>query len=548
MNATTLLFAIEHASPERGIWFSEKNDAWEFWSYERLARDAHAFAAGLVSMGVEPGEIVSIVQRTSPEFVVAFAGAWLAGCTPSPIAPPIAFQDSETYADHVSNIVACAKPRLLIVEPEFNGIREQMRGDQQREKVEMRTVADLVESASAERPARPLPHYAVVQFTSGSSGHAKGVCLTFAAVEANVSAIHEWLEWTPQDAFASWLPLYHDMGLVGALITSLARGTTLWLMRPEHFLRRPDKYLRLFGDGRASLTATPPLTLDVIVRKVPDRALSGLDFSGWKRMVVGAERIEPSTLERFERKLFPYGLSPLVIAPAYGMAEATLAITGMPACERWSSFAVARQALSLGHNALAARHAPGERVVACGRALGDSAVTVVDGDDRELPEGCIGELVVVGSSVMERYLALHDGASISTGLSAQRLRTGDAGFVVDGQFYVLGRIGDSLKIRGRVLFAEDLELGLCELGVLRRDLAVLLGVHHGLPTAVALLEGSFAQGEAARQMLVQRTEGAHVVVVHAKRGAILRTSSGKPRRRALWKRFADGSLVNTASV
>jgi acyl-CoA synthetase (AMP-forming)/AMP-acid ligase II len=293
------------------------------------------------------------------------------------------------------------------------------------------------------------------------------------------------------------------MGLVGCLLAPVVTGTDLWLMTPAEFVRHPLAYLRCFGEHGACLTAMPTFGLEHILRRVRPQALAGLDFSHWRAVIAGAERIAAPTLRRFAELCGPQGFSPTALLPAYGLAEATLAVSGLPLRTGWRS-----EARSDG------------TVVGCGPALPGTAITIVDDRGRPVPDGVEGEIVVRGESVA----------------SGGVLATGDAGFLKDGQLYVLGRMGDSLKIRGKTLFAEDVDAAvLSACGAAPNRLASLLGMVGQQPTVVILMErpepGWAEAASAAARVLA---ENARIEVVAVPVGGIDRTSSGKPRRRPLW--------------
>jgi acyl-CoA synthetase (AMP-forming)/AMP-acid ligase II len=259
---------------------------------------------------------------------------------------------------------------------------------------------------------------------------------------------------------------------------------------------------------------------------VAARHLSGLDFSNVKAFVVGAELIDPDVLVRFERLLAPAGLQPGRVLPAYGLAEATLAVSGAPLGQRWTS-----RAPSSG----------GRPFVSCGRPLAGVSIAVVDESGRALADGTVGEIVCRGESVAAGYAGAADEAA-NAAFSGGTLQTGDAGFLADGDLFPIGRMGDSLKVRGTALFAEHLESALHAAGYAREHNVVLLGLRDGRPAIVWISASASGVDHEMIAALQRLGEGAPVWCVLAARGAILRTSSGKPRRRVLWSDFIRGRL------
>jgi acyl-CoA synthetase (AMP-forming)/AMP-acid ligase II len=532
-----LLDWLEDAPPDRGIRFAVGDD-WSYVGYAQLADATRQVAAGLISGGVEPGDVVTIVARSGPDFVATLFGALLAGGVPSPIAPPLPFGDAETYRERVVGLLRTARPRLVVTDPELVGtVRELAAAPPPGAPPSPPPVwtPDTLRAAGTGRPPRfpaPAPDaLALLQFTSGSSGRARGVRVPVAALESSVAAIRRWLRMEPGDATASWLPVHHDMGLVGCLITPVVNRSDIWLLPPEEFIRRPVRYLRCFGESGAVLTAMPSFGLEYVARRVRPEALAGLDFSRWRAVIVGAERVDPGALDRFTGLLAPFGFRRTALLPAYGLAEATLPVTGLPLTEEW----VAQPAAD----------APGGTpTVGCGPPVDGMSVTIEDENGSPVPDGCPGEIVVRGTAVAAGYAGGDGAASPSrTSFDGRALRTGDAGFVRNGQLFVLGRLGDSVKVRGRAVFAEDLEAALVGLGLPAHRVAAALGLQDGVPTVVAVVEQPAADLPAsAAEVLRRRGEGARIVLSCVPRGTIQRTTSGKPRRPQLWQSFLSGVL------
>ncbi|MDF2704691.1 MAG: AMP-dependent synthetase and ligase [Nonomuraea muscovyensis] len=557
MGPRPLLSWLEDPATGRGIRFAAADDAWESWSYADLASLSLRVAAGLAEMAVPRGSVVSIVQQSSPRFVATLFGAMVAGCVPSPVAPPLTFQDPEAYAAHVRGLLGSAAPHLVVADEDLvetlqpiartSGVAPRLVG-----------VEGLLAAGPDEPRARaPRAELALLQFTSGSSGAARGIRVPYGSLEANIDAIRGWLRMTPDDPTASWLPVHHDMGLIGCLLTPVVNQSDIWLMKPEQFIHTPLRYLQCFGTHGARLTAMPNFGLSYIARRVKPAQVEGLDFSHLRTVIVGAERLDPVAFEGFHGLLGPRGLTRLAVLPAYGLAESTLAVTGLALEEEWTSLSVEPGSLALGRKvALAAPGEDAQQLIGCGRPLGGAHVAIHDPDGGELPEGAVGEIVVTGPSVAAGYVTrdapaapVGEGAGAPSSFAGGALHTGDAGFLMDGQLYVLGRLGDSMKVRGRAIFAEDLEAALGVAGVPPLRVAALLGVRDGTPTAVALFEQAAPEWlETCRTLLAQRTEGARVVVVNAPRGSIARTSSGKPKRRLLWRRFLDDMLPGDVVV
>jgi acyl-CoA synthetase (AMP-forming)/AMP-acid ligase II len=531
MTSRPSLSWLEDPSDDSGLsWFAPDGD-WRYLSYVELAEKCHRIAGALVSAGVRRNDRVAVIPRSAPDFVATFFGVLHAGATVSAIAPPQALQSG--YAEHVTATLSALQPAVLVADQSIRDHLTGLRGLPAM--VPVWTPEELAEEG-ARHPGRTPADTALIQFTSGTGGRPRGVRIPFQALEANAAAIRNWLRAGRDDEWASWLPVHHDMGLIGCMVTPVVGGNGLWLLRPKDFVRDPMNYLRCFGSGSATITATPGFGLDHILRRVDTAALDGLDFSGWRAIVVGAERVDPDTLRRFHRLLEPHGLRGRALLPAYGLAEATLAVTGVPVGRGWVDTEVRQDAPVIGLPV----GGRGLRVVGCGHPVGDTSVRVVDEVGMPLPDGHLGEIEVRGGSVGAGYL--DDSAAAST-LCAGALRTGDAGFLRDGELYVLGRLGDRVKVRGRSIFAEDVELALKQTGVPAHRQAVVLGERRGAPVAVAVLEAPEDEWLLrARQVLRAACAGMAAVVIAAPVGTIPRTSSGKRMRRELWRAFMTGTL------
>ncbi|QWF84813.1 AMP-binding protein [Amycolatopsis sp. CA-230715] len=498
MSEADLLRWLSAPSADRGIRFALPKQGWDFHSYRSLAQRAEATAAELRAVGVRPGGVVAVIRRGGPEFVADLFGTLLAGATACPVAPPSAFGDRESYRRHLDTVLDTARPVVVRCGDEF---------------------ADVV----GERDFRPrtLPDVpALVQFTSGSTGKVRGVRVSRAALAANLAAIRRWLGMTPADPTASWLPVHHDMGLVGCLLAPVVTGSDLWLLSPSDFVRRPMRYLECFDAGGARLTAMPAFGLAHLADRVRPEQVRGLDLRAWRAVIVGAERVSAAVLERFTALLSPAGFAAEALLPAYGLAEATLAATAVPLGRGWRTHA----------------QSPGEpAVTGCGTTLSGVRVSIVDSAGSPVPDGDVGEIVVGGDCVGTGYVDGQDfGAAV---------RTGDAGYLLDGELYPLGRFGDSVKVRGRAVFAEDLELLVST--VFPDRPACALGHARGHPEAVVVLERPRARdaSDEVTALLRPHLDGVRIVVLRAKPGVVPRTSSGKPRRAALWAAYLSGELT-----
>jgi acyl-CoA synthetase (AMP-forming)/AMP-acid ligase II len=537
---------------EAGISYLGPDGTWDRRDYATTARDVHRAAHGLVETGLEPGGIVALGLDTGPDFVAGFFGTLLAGGTPTTIPTLHLGQSADHVTDHLAAILRVADPSAIVSSAGSLPLLTSAS-----ERAGLRTRPTLLEAGSgdADLPRRRPAELGLVQFTSGSSGSPRGVQLRPDHIEANVAMIRGWLGMTADHGTASWLPLYHDMGLIGCLITPVLNQSDLYLMQPTQFVQHPLRWLECFGRGRAHVTAAPNFCMEYLLRigRRPryQEQVAAMDFAGWQALILGAERIDPSAMRRFAEWLAPQGFRATTFRPAYGLAEATLCVTGVREDERSRAVLPAWETLELGQpvEILEAADAISERIgkgagwlAGCGHPMAGVEVAVVDQHGATVRDGVVGEIGVISPAVCTGYRgAGEDRTTIRDG----RLRTGDAGFVHAGELYVVGRMGDSLKIRGRSVFVEDLEAKLAELpGVEQGQFVVVPGRTGGEDSVLVLAERS-KEGwpEAAVGRLRQELgSGVEVDFVAVPRGFILRTSSGKPRRRVIWKRLASGDI------
>lgn len=537
---STLLRWLTDPASDTGVSFAGADQAWQRWPYDRLAKAVRRTASGLAGCGVRRNDRVLIAEPAGPDFVIAYLATMLAGGVPAPIAPPALGQSEAAYDDLLRRAADVVQPKLVLAAGSLIGEVRRATGAAE-------ITAQLGQCGDGEAPSEyPAADLAMLQLTSGSTGPPRAVRVTLPALESNVAAIGRWLRHRPEDPTASWLPLHHDMGLIGCLLSPLVHQGDLWLMSPAQFVRDPLRYLSRFGLAGARLSAMPTFGLRHILRRVRPENLTGMDFTQWRGLIVGAERVDAAVLDDFCQLLAPFGFRREALLPAYGLAEATLAVTGLPLEEVWQTCAVDASGLAIGGPVEPpAETAVRTTLVGCGRALSGVRVRIVDEDGAPLPDGRLGEIEVSGAGVTDGYLAETGSA---TRFRDGALLTGDLGFLHQGQLFVAGRLGDSLKLRGRTLFAEDVEDELIRVGMPPHRVAVLLG-QLDRPVAVILAEQPIPEAAQSAAPVVRRlTEGAQLIVLTGPVGTIARTTSGKPRRQVLWQRFCAGELAHLAAT
>ncbi|MFG1999256.1 AMP-binding protein [Spirillospora sp. NPDC048911] len=547
-----LLDWLEAPDDSHGIRLAVPGGGWRFHSYAELATDVRRLAAFLRDRRAPAGTPVSLMLSNPLDFAAGFAGCLLAGLTPSPIATPLTFGGRAQYAEHVAGVLRVAQPSLVLADGELYDAAAEasLAAGLADAPVRLPEPSDLPEpeNTSGGLGGGSRPDLALLQFTSGSSGRPKGVRVTWDNLDDNITALRSWSQWGPGDGFASWLPLYHDMGLIGGLLTPLVSQADLWLMTPDQFIRSPLRWLECFGSLGATMTTAPTFGYAYTHRRVREHQIAEMDFSGWRVAICGAERVDASELGEFAALLRPRGFRSEALMPAYGLAEGTLGVTGV-------SPDVSSPVVRLDERALA----PGEPVpvaeiatlgvdrvkgagwlTACGPEMRRVRVQIVDDAGTPVPDGSFGEIQIGGSSLAAGY-ATADG---TIDFEREGWTTGDSGFQLDGHLYVVGRIGDSLKVRGRRVHAEDLEAELARVdGISAGRCAVVFGSHHAVDVAAAVVESSSETwlDDTVARLRAATSDSVAVAVFRGRRGIIPRTSSGKTRRRFLWHALRTGA-------
>ena len=546
MSASSPVLAwLDAPRGDRGIRFAREDEGWDERTYEELAAAVHA-AGHRIAEAAGPEQVVGLVIATGPEFVAAFYGALVAGKTPSPIRPPSAFEDVGAYRDHVARVLHTGRAGLVVTTDDLATPVAAATRHAGMARPPLVLGADARDAGPLREPAADL---ALLQFTSGSSGSPKGARVTWSNLESALALTAAWYRVDDDLHMARWLPLHHDMGLIAGLLMSVAAQIRLSFLRPDQFIRRPGRWLECLGGGGANATASPSFGYAYAARRADPARDAHLDFSGWRSAGIGADRIGIAPLLTFLERFGSRGFEPTMFTTGYGMAEATLQATGSRHGELLSAVRLGAEGVRFGAAVEGERrtvleageHAdPGAWLVSSGAALGDFDVRIVGEDGARLDERHLGEIVLRGTAVVDGYEG--DG---STGLTRFEpdgaLHTGDAGFLADGELYVLGRMGDAISTRGRSIYVEDVEARLGHVpGVPPGRFVVLAGGDR----VVAIVESEPGPWVPAVRAALVRHCGTDVDVAvrSAARGTIRRTSSGKPQRRRMWQDLVEGRM------
>ena len=550
-----LAWHAERHPERRHVLFEPGDGTSEELTYGGLRRRARAAAAALREQGLAPGETVALMLPTGLEYFACFLGIQLAGGVPVPIYPPARPSQLEDHLRRQAAILRTAGCVALVAAPEVMPLARLLRAmlPALREVVTPARLAAAGDAAAA-APLPPVAEgdVAFLQFTSGSTGDPKGVVLTHANLLANLRAIGQGIELLPEDVVVSWLPLYHDMGLIGTWMGSLYYGLPLVLLPPTSFLARPVRWLQAISRHRATLSAAPNFAYELCVRKIDDGELAGLDLAGWRLALNGAEPVSPETLRRFAERFAPLGFRETAMKAVYGLAECSLALC-FPAAGAPRIDAVARAPFARDGRALPA--AAGDprplRFVSCGVPLPGHEVRIVGRDGRELPERREGRLEFRAPSATSGYFG-NPAATARLLRGGGWLDSGDLAYVAGGEVFVTGRVKDVILIAGRNLYPQELEEAVGELPGARKGCVAAFGRPDpaaGTEQLVVVAETRESE-EPARERLREAIHRTTVDllgtppddVVLAPPGTVPKTSSGKLRRAAARELYLRGRL------
>ncbi|QBS46300.1 AMP-binding protein [Nocardia sp. CS682] len=533
-----------------GIYLADEADGWEYRSYAELAELTWSIAAVMRQHGMGSGDGACVIMPTGFPCVAAFYAVWACGGVFTPVAPPM-FGDLGQIIAHIAAILTQAKPRLVVTSTEFEQlVRQAATAAGRTDEPVVIDAATL--RAPAERVFGEPDECALLQFTSGSTAAPRGVRVSWHNLANNIAMISALVEWRSGEAMVSWLPLYHDMGLVGAFLTTVTNQGDLYLMRPDQFVRDPARWLRAMAHAQHS--PSPSFALGYVAHRVSPEEIADLDLSGWRTLAVGSEPVEVADLQSFANLTGPRGFSMSAYTLAYGLAESTLMVTSSARHRPITALRIDTPTLRFGEpvtildrELLDDTHRVDGAgwITGLGYSTPESTVTVVDEDGRKLPDGALGEMVVVGDSVALGYSDESEGAS--TRIIDGALYTGDAGFLHRGEVFVLGRMGSSLKVRGRSVFMEDIESRVAqETGITKGKLAAVAITEPGDQGIALFAEAKPGDWIAEARRIIRSELGPAqtALIVTGPRGIIRRTSSGKPRRRHMWEQLRGGSLTD----
>jgi fatty-acyl-CoA synthase len=541
----------------------EEDDTLHTITFGELYDRASSVALELKRRGLEPAQTVAIMLPTCADFFSTFAGILLAGGIPVPIYPPFRADRIAEYATRQSNILRNAEARFLVTFRQAEGLARLL----QPRVPTLREVLNSERLANAPVPAEPasnewrvvenLSHHArgddiaFLQYTSGSTGDPKGVILTHANLLANIRAIVTGVDIQPSDVAVSWLPLYHDMGLIGAWFVPLFTGIPLVVMSPLAFLSRPERWLRAIHRHRGTISPAPNFAYELCVKKITDENLAGLDLSSWRAATNGAEPVHADTLNRFAARFAPYGFRREALSPVYGLAEACLAVAAPQMGAGYKVDRIERSAFESEGRAIpaTASDAAALEFVYAGKPLPSVDVRIVDADGRDAGERVQGSLWFRGPSATSGYYR-NPAATREIMRDGDWLDSGDLAYWADGDLYITGRAKDVIIKAGRNIYPHEVEEIAGRVAGVRPGCVVAFGAPDARSGTERIVVAAELRNMADRDRIAAD-------ITHAVNDAmgmppdlvevlppqsIPKTSSGKLRRSETRRLFLEGTL------
>jgi fatty-acyl-CoA synthase len=548
----TLQDALDYAaSGVRGLNFHDpRGQLVRVYPFRELRDDALATAYRLIAHGVKPGDRVALIAETGPEFAALFFGVVHAGAWPVPLPLPTSFGGRDSYIEQLGVQLKSSDPSMLFYPAELAGMAGAAAEAAGVEGIEWESFA----ARAAERVPLPEPQtgdIAYLQYSSGSTRFPHGVAITHRALLNNLAAHSHGMEVTDTDRCVSWLPWYHDMGLVGCLLSPVANQVSTDYLKTEDFARRPLAWLDLISRNEGTtLSYSPTFGYDICARRVSSQTPVGerFDLSRWRVAGNGADMIRPDVMQAFVDAFADAGFNAASFLPSYGLAEATLAVSIMPPGEGIVVELVEETLLS-GSDRRRDRPQRYRAIVNCGKPARDMEVAIRDEDGNPLPERAIGKLYCRGPSVMVGYF--RDEKATHACLDPEGwLDTGDMGYLSDGYVYIVGRAKDMIIINGKNHWPQDIEWAVEQLpGFKAGDIAAFsITTPGGEETPAVLVQCRTSDADERGRLReeirerVRSITGMNCVIELVPPRTLPRTSSGKLSRAKARNLYLSGEI------
>ena len=545
---STLPERIEQATAAGGTLTFVVDNGRDPVSWAQLHEEAKALAGSLQARGVKRGDVVALLGPTSRPLVTAIQATWLAGATVMVLPLPMRLSSIEEFVAQTRMRVQAADASTILIDPDLAPFYESIEGDPPLVLLDELAIT----GDTGFQPVQCDPDdLAVLQFTSGSTSDPKGVMLPHRVILANLDGLAEIAELDVEnDVLVSWLPLYHDMGLIGIFTLPMVYGADLVLGSPQDFMGSPARWMEWMSEFGGTATAGPNFSYALATRAL--RRAENLDLSRWRIALNGAEPVDPDTMDAFVEAAAKHGFNPGACFPAFGMAEVAIAGTFPPPGRGVVMDAVDRTILETERYAAPVADPGADRVrklALLGKPIPGLEMRICDPETgRELAEREVGELELRGTSVTPGYYrrpeatahTFHDGW----------LRTGDLAYTVNGELVVCGRIKDVIIVGGRNVFPEDVERAVQDIEGVRAGNVIAFGVPgRGKESLVVVAEAKIGDErehhERVRDAVARRVRqavGLPPKVVLVNPGSLPKTSSGKLQRSLCKERYTAGEL------
>jgi acyl-CoA synthetase (AMP-forming)/AMP-acid ligase II len=530
----------------------DRKENYKEYLYSKLWNDIKSYAEHFKNLGVQKGDVVSIMLPTCEEYLAAFFGAQLIHAIPVSLYPPSSLSDLDSWTQKTKEMILSVQSKLLITNLRISAICNKLVKESNIDLsiIENVNLQKVVESFDIELFNKD--DICFLQFSSGTTGSPKAITITNENTIINSQIIADSLPVNNKDIkLASWLPLYHDMGLVGCLLMSIINGTDIILIRPEDFIVKPSLWLKAIHDFRVTVTTAPNFAYGLVQKRVEAKYIESLDLSCLQASLCGSEVVYKETMEKFINHLLPAGLDPKAIIPVYGMAETTLAVSFTNKEKGMKFIKVNKSSLSDKKIVLDQN---GIEICSVGELLPTFSVKIIDDNENELQENQVGRILLKGPCISSGYYL--DEEKTKTMFIDNWLDTGDEGFIYNNEIYICGRIKDTMIIRGRNYYPTSYEEKLYNIEGIRKGRAIVSSSYNKLSDTeevVVLAEAASSQYlehdiELNRikkeiTLLIQK-EGLPIFKVDVfLPGVLLKTSSGKLKRRENIRLWEENKII-----
>jgi fatty-acyl-CoA synthase len=546
---STLIDLLERAQDKEhtGFIFVDRKEKETEYNFRDVYTRTQIAAANLQLLGIKKGDCVALFLPTSIEFMDAFLGAQYIGAIPVPLYPPMRLGKLDEYFARTASMLDAVQASIIITNPQIKRILGQLVAQYNPPKGVLLARDLQKECSSIPNHQTNLDDICLVQFSSGTTQNPKPVTLTHRQTLANVQAIEQ--SFPPNISIpvgCSWLPLYHDMGLIGCVFPAISFPGRLVLIPPEVFLTKPKLWLRAISRHQAFISPAPNFAYSLCTQRIKDSDLEDVDLSCWKMALNGAEPVAPAHLRSFIERFAPFGFRPEALTPVYGLAEASLAVTFSDPNKLFTAHRFDREKLAEGIVKIS-EHKQSIELASVGTALDGFTIEIRNEQGTPLPSGSIGSIWVQGPSLTSGYLG-----DIPSPIIDGWLNTGDVGFLFENELYISGRIKDVLVIRGQNHSPYDIEHAVDSVDGVRTGCAVAVSniTEQGEQLLVFVEYRTHHPNlaQSCQAAIIEQTGIRPDAVIVLESGTLPRTSSGKLRRRETLQRYLLKELIPPKKV